>query len=73
MSTKELKSLEEHNAGARKSHRHDPTCDDPWRACGLKCPKCGNELMEDKKTMLMSMPPQSNVRCDCGYHGFKVM
>jgi len=44
--------------------------DDPWRACGVACPKCGAELLENTGIVLTSYPPQTPVKCSvCSFTG----
>lgn len=42
------------------------------RPNGLACPKCGEQLLDTTPNLsLDSFPPQKNVHCECGYHGFE--
>jgi hypothetical protein len=40
--------------------------------CGISCPKCGTELLEDCTTVLTSYPPQYYIHCpNCKWSGTK--
>jgi hypothetical protein len=37
---------------------------------GIECPQCGKELRdEDPNMQMLSNPPQTHVRCTCGFRG----
>ncbi len=65
-----LKTLEEHNAEARKRHCETEQ-PHPNR---IACPECGGELIDSEPGVtLNSNPPKKNVIClGCGYRGYRV-
>jgi uncharacterized protein with PIN domain len=70
--SKQLKSLDEHNAQAREFQRN--MNDNSPRLNGIACPKCGEELYDSNPMMtLTSMPTQKNVHCSkCDYIGYRI-
>jgi len=66
-----MKTLEEHNADARKFHQQ--INDNSPKPNGIKCPKCGEELFDSTPDIVLtSNPPQYNVHCPkCGYKGLR--
>lgn len=62
-----LISLEEYNQQAWDraiKHTQDPLLN------GIACPNCGKELRdEDPNMQMLSSPPQTHVRCTCGFRG----
>lgn len=42
---------------------------------GIACPKCGEELMDSDKSVLLTFPPRKRVNCpnsDCGFLGTRI-
>jgi len=70
-----LKTLDEHNAERRESHRAWNIASQP-HANGIACPKCGRELWDTNPMVtLTSMPAQKDVHCvaaGCGYRGYRL-
>jgi hypothetical protein len=69
---KKLKSLEEHNK--EKGNAYE-IINNP-RLNGIACPKCGEELYDDKPNeILTTFPPQKSFKCsniNCGYKGYRI-
>lgn len=65
-----MKTLEEHNREKRERYREREKYP---RLNGLECPVCKHELMDSRKEILASMPPQKDVHCShCEYKGYRV-
>ena len=63
-----MKTLEEHEAEFWK--RYNPTVVES--KCGIACPKCGEELLEERGMILLTDPPQTEIHCEaCGWRGSK--
>ena len=68
----DLVPLDEYNKLAFE--RHLRAKDNPT-ATGIACPRCGSELHDKyKDVVLTSSPPQKNVVCfTCGYTGLRIV
>jgi len=66
-----MKTLEEHNEESKeffyKMNDNSP------KPNGIKCPKCGEELLDSTPNIVLtSYPPQYNIHCSkCGYSGYR--
>ena len=60
--SKKLKTLEQANAEAIGRVM---TCGP--KPCGIACPTCGKELLQDTSVTLTSNPGQQRVSCVCGF------
>jgi len=71
---RKLKTLEQHNADARKFHHS--LNDQSSKLNGIACPYCGEELYDSNPMMVLtSNPPQKNTHCsnnDCEYVGYRI-
>ena len=68
----ELKTLREHN-GEVHAERSAMREDGHHGYAGVLCDECGWQMVFSDGMMLMSNPPQMNVKClHCGYSGRKV-
>lgn len=67
-----MKTLEQHNADARKRHMEYEKKMRP-HPNGIACPKCGQELWDsDPMVCYASNPPMAEVHCrNCGFVGFR--
>ena len=60
-----MKTIEEHEKKFWSTHIEP----EQWQKCGIKC-KCGEELEMNMFMVLLSNPPQRQVRClKCGFIG----
>jgi hypothetical protein len=68
-----MKTLDEHNKERRAIYGAIQNAMTRPHKNGIACPKCGAELYDsDPGITLTSNPPQKNVRCDCGFTGYRV-
>lgn len=68
--TKTLIPLDEYNKNQSKRHENDFKP----RPSGIKCPRCGQELLEKTDIMLLSCPPQAQLFCrKCTYVASKLL
>ena len=55
-----LKSIKEHEDEVRRIYN--------TYYSGIACPNCGTELQFEGRGVMLSSPPQKNVKCfNCGY------
>lgn len=65
-----MKTLDQHNAERREFLAK---VRDASQSTGIACPECGKELIRtNPNTLCLSIPPQINVHCECGYRGYAV-
>ena len=63
---KKLKTLARHNQEVRDA-MNNPNKN------GIACPNCGSELDDVGRGILLSNPPQMEVKCfNCGYTGYRL-
>jgi len=69
--SKQLISLEVHNAARSASYKFDNSPEPN----GIECPQCGHELVDSNPmVVLTSMPAQKNVHClTCRYRGYRYL
>jgi hypothetical protein len=65
-----VKSLSQHNASKGVSVTASQS-GWPWRAAGVACDKCGDELLVDASVTYTSNPPKYQVWCrNCHFKGY---
>lgn len=68
-----METLDEYNKRRRDEHAAIQKILSNARPNGIACPECGKELYDSNPhEILASSPPQKNVRCECGYSGYRV-